>query len=268
MLRILLVLGLLALIALLLYFLLLMGIARRPGFVATRTWECVGRLLGGAGVAGLLLIIASLLLPLVLPQRAGPLALLQVFAPYLTLLALLVVPLALVYRSRLLRILLMACTAIALLRCPPALTFPVAEQSEGKRLTVFHWNVLNDGPERQERRLRPLLVARPADVVVLAEAYWDWMRRDPVITSRYPYQYVHTEQAASGLVVLSAIPVLHSGVVENPPGVRGWPRVVWIRLDLGVDRQCSLWRRIQNPRTPRTGCVHCSRVMTRASVIT
>lgn len=98
---------------------------------------------------------------------------------------------------------------------------------------MFHWNVAIDGPEQQRRRLEPVLAARPADVVVLPETYWGWMREDPTISRLYPYQLVHTEQASSGLVLLSAYPFLEADVARNPPDARGWPRLVWARLDLG-----------------------------------
>jgi len=143
------------------------------------------------------------------------------------------VPLAFVTRYRWLWMLLGLCLGAALLRSPPSLGRLIVPHGHAAQLTVFHWNVAIDGPERQQGRLRPVLAARPGDVVVLPERYWGWMRTDPMISRLYPYQLVHTEQASSGLVLLSTFPFLEADVARNPPGAEGWPRLLWARLDLG-----------------------------------
>ena len=233
MLRLLSSLGLIALFALLGYAVLLWCLAYRPSWLAARSWQRIGQALVGMAGLGLLAIIAALALPVVFPQASGPPALLQVLAPYLALPALLVFPLAFVARRRWLWLLLALCGAVALVRSPPSIGALLPRPAAEAQLTVFHWNVAIDGEERQRSRLGPILAARPADIVVLPEAYWGWMRDDPTISSLYPYQMVHTEQASSGLVLLSAYPFLEADVARNPPGVRGWPRLLWARLDLG-----------------------------------
>ena len=71
-----------------------------------------------------------------------------------------------------------------------------------------------------------VLATKPAGIVVLEETYWEWMRSDPVVSKLYPYQFNHTIQASSGLVLLSSYPVLAHGVAERPRLSRGWPRLV------------------------------------------
>jgi vancomycin resistance protein VanJ len=227
--------GLGALIALVAYALLLLGLAFRPRLLSPRIWSRIAGVLHWAALLGVVAVVVALVGSALLPQRAGPLALLQVLAPYLVLPALLVVPLAFILPSRSLGLVLGLCLAVALLRTPPSLGGLTAPRAAEAQLTIFHWNATNDGPERQQRRLRPILAARPADIVVLPETYWGWLREDPAITRHYPYQMVHTEQATSGLVLLSAFPFLEADVARNPPGVRGWPRLVWARLDLWGD---------------------------------
>ena len=233
MLRLLNSLGLIALFALLGYATLLWCLAYRPGLLAARSWQRIGHLLVALASLGLILIIAVLALPVVFTQTSGPPALLQALAPYLALPALIVFPLAFVARNRWLWLLLALCGALALVRSPPSLGALLPRPAVEAQLTVFHWNVAIDGEERQRSRLGPILAARPADIMVLPEAYWGWMRDDPTISSLYPHQMVHTEQASSGLVLLSAYPFLEADVARNPPGVRGWPRLLWARLDLG-----------------------------------
>lgn len=233
MLRLINTLGLIALLALFSYPALLWCLAYRPGWLLARSWQRISQLLAGMAGLGLLLIIAALALPAIFRQASGPPALLQVLAPYLALPALLIFPLAFVARSRWLWLLLALCGVVAIMRSPPSLGALLPHPESESLITVFHWNVAIDGEERQRSRLQPLLAMRPADIVVLPEAYWGWMRTDSTIAKLYPYQLVHTEQASSGLVLLSAFPFLEADVARNPPGARGWPRLLWARLDLG-----------------------------------
>lgn len=210
-----------------------------------------------------MLLLGLSLLHLVFPQRAGWAALTQIFAPYLFLPLLLLAPLAFLRGAPLLRLALVACLVLAGLRFSPPLRLSSPTPAPGaSEVAVLNWNVgrnwragqrdgtmLVSAEEAQAARVRPLLATRPADIVVLEEAYWAWLRRDPDVARHYPHQLVHTEQASSGLVLLSAFPFLDRGVAEVPREQRGWPRLLWARLDLGRGR--TLLVVAAHPEAPR-----------------
>jgi endonuclease/exonuclease/phosphatase (EEP) superfamily protein YafD len=179
---------------------------------------------------------------LVAPQRSGWLALSQVLAPFIFLPLILVLPFAIINNTHLLRALLLACIACAIFSFFPPLNFIAPTQtSTSTQLKVLQWNVnVCCGSERQAARVRPVLETSNADIIVLQEAYWQWMREDPTISRRYPYQLNHTSQASSGLVVLSRFPIMEGAGAPQRPGTRGWPRIVWARLDLGSQRELLL----------------------------
>jgi endonuclease/exonuclease/phosphatase (EEP) superfamily protein YafD len=114
----------------------------------------------------------------------------------------------------------------------------------------MNWNVTASPERNQIVRLAPLLQADLADVIVLQEAYWGWLRTDSTIQALYPHQFVHTQQASSGLIVLSRYPVLEHGTGSQLPNVEGFPRLVWAKLDVG--RSTPLWIVAAHPESPYT----------------
>lgn len=234
------------LVAALLYPATILGLFIAQRRLSPRRWRGVARVVALLAATCPAILLGLSAVQLVSPRREGPLALAQVVAPHLFLPLLLLLPLALLRGTRGLRLALAACLVVFGARFPPPLGLRVPAAPPGApRVTVLNWNVgrywrpgsvPSSAAEAQAARVRPLLAASPADVVVLEEAYWGWLRRDPDVRARYPHQLVHTEQASSGLVLLSARPFLASGVSQVPPDRSGWPRLLWARLDLGGGR--------------------------------
>lgn len=174
----------------------------------------------------------------VLPQRNGLLAVTQVIAPYLFLPCLLAVPFALTRYAGWLRWSLVACLILFGLRFMlPILHAPTINKTSTPPITVLNWNVAVSNEEDQRMRLQSVLRSRPADIVVLEEAYWEWLRRDPVIARLYPYQINHTREASSGLVLLSSYPFTEAAGADRRPGIRGWPRMIWAEIRINPQQQ-------------------------------
>ncbi len=206
-------------------------------------------------------LLALCLTHSIAPHRGGLVALSQVVAPYLFVPLVLLAPLAFLGEARVLRWALGLCLLAFLLRFSPS---PLArlrrwaatpEEHGSPRITVVNWNAQNWGPADQEFRLRRVLMAEQAGIVVLEVTYWEWLRRDPAIRKRYPYQLNHTSQASSGLVLLSSYPILRNGVPEQPREVRGWPRLIWAKLDLGGGRQLTVVA--AHPESPYSSMGNC-----------
>jgi len=186
------------------------------------------------------------------PQRSGLLALTQVFAPYLFLPLLLLVPLMFMRGAAALRIVLGLCLLLYCVQFMPVrvpVTLKERAAPGALHVEVMNWNVQNSIQLDSIGRVRPVLVKKPADVVALEESYWEWMDRDPELKRLYPYRLVHTTQASSGLVLLSSYPIIEHAVPELPPNVRGWPRLIKARLDLGGGRTLTVVA--AHPEAPR-----------------
>ena len=87
----------------------------------------------------------------------------------------------------------------------------------------------------QISRARDILLAKPADIVVLEEAYWRWIENDPALTVLYPHRRALYYNGETGLVVLSTYPILHDDVPQpqNGAAAQKHPRQIVARLDVG-----------------------------------
>jgi endonuclease/exonuclease/phosphatase (EEP) superfamily protein YafD len=172
------------------------------------------------------------------PQRDGPLALAQVFAPWLFLPLLALLPHAVLLRDRALVTALAGALLAFAVQLGPAF-MPAGRPSPEPRsvpVRVASWNVLGDNdPARVVATVRDL----DADVVGLIEvtpAQAAALAADPGVRSRF--RAVLLEPAA-GRALLSRRPVLASGIrfdVAARPG----SAVLWARLDLGSGRALSV----------------------------
>lgn len=185
------------------------------------------------------LLLAMSVLHLLLPQRTGLLAITQIFAPYLFLPLLLLLPLALVRSARALRISLALCGLIFLLRFTPRLIAPqVSDTPTGLRLNVMTWNVEGGG---QRDEIHTALTAKQADVVALQEVYWDWIQDDPILAGRYPYRFgLPPRDAFSGMLLLSVYPIVEQRVPDFSPDLWRYPRLLQARIDLGQGRNLQV----------------------------
>ena len=201
-----------------------------------------------------LALVGLTLLSLAAPQRAGAVALAQVFAHFLFAPALLLAPLALRRGMFLLRTALAAAAAVFLLVYPPALNLGApAPPPAPPRLRVLSCNVFVGGVSAGA--LRDAIAAHEPDVVLLQELLWEEIAGDPALAARYPHQLLRPGQTAPSLAILSRHPIVEWGVPELPG--RGWDmeRVVWARLDLG-GRTVAVVN--AHPIPPRTGGEGCS----------
>jgi endonuclease/exonuclease/phosphatase family metal-dependent hydrolase len=223
---------------LLLYPLTLVGLPILWRLLPEKAWRRVSKTWAYAAAIYPLLLLGLMLIHAAFPRRSGYLALSQALAPYLFLPLLLLLPFGILRHARVLRWSLAACAVVFLVRfgwnAPAALVRAVVpDHPHGPRVEVLNWNTQNSPPSEQQARVRQVLATKPAGIVVLEETYWEWMRDDPLVSKLYPYQFNHTIQASSGLVLLSSYPVLAHGVAEIPRTSRGWPRLVWARVDVG-----------------------------------
>lgn len=188
-----------------------------------------------AGYPVLLVLLTGV--QLLAPQRSGPLALTQVFAPWLFLPLLFLLPFALALRDRALA----GALALALLAFGAHLgpefvpSRPPAAEPGAVPVRVTSWNVLlSNSPIRVTDTVR----AFDADVVGLIEVtrrQADALRADPYVRARFRTVLLRPE---AGRALLSRYPVLDSGLREDPGGRPG-TATLWARLHLGGGRQLT-----------------------------
>ena len=188
---------------------------------------------------------------LVAPQRTGLLALAQVFAPFLYLPLLLLLPFAFARHATGLRVLMLASVVVFAARHLPLPNFGAAPQvPAGPRISVLSWNVFI-GNHRYDN-FREVLLKRPADVVLLQESDWDSVGEDDAVARLYPYRLTGESDAAPGMALLSAYPVLEHGTLDGERTLFDIPRLLWARLDLGAGRSVTVVS--AHPMSPyRTG---------------
>ena len=206
------------------------------------------RLLNALAVDYALFLIGLSLIHLIWPQRAGVLALTQIFAPYLFL-PLLVLGLPAWPRGpRAVRITLLACALVFVLRFPPHLSALTARQGEGLTFTAMSWNVEYGG--RQDA-IRAALLAASADIVTLQETHTAWIEQDNALTQRYPYRHLLPswwENAVGGMALLSRYPIRQQGALDQGSHAWPWPPLVWAWLDLGQGRMLRVF--VAHPQPP------------------
>lgn len=223
--------------------------------LSKRGWSMIIQILVPLAALYPIVVLILSVAQMLAPRRAGLLALSQVLAPYLFLPLLLWLPFTLFRGTRLLRWLLALCACVAVLRFIPPLHQPKVARPEDVVVQAMTWNVGMTGPADQERRVRALLEKQDTDIVALQESYWEWLAADPTLSKRYVTQLKHTPQASSGLVLLSTYIAIEHGVLENPPELRGWPRVVWARLD--VEGKEELLVIAAHPESPYSSIGRC-----------
>ena len=163
------------------------------------------------GIVACLVVLALALVNVLQPQRDGFLALTQVFAPYLSLALLLFLPLALLRgsRARLLRMLLLACTVVFVVRFVPGMVALPRDADPGAlQVPVSTWNL-------ELGQADPAIVVdtireMPAGLVGLEELtprHADAIAADPAIRSLFPYQVLKPRGGSTGLGLLSSWPI-------------------------------------------------------------
>lgn len=200
---------------------------------------------------GFLLVLS--LVQVVFPQRNGPLAFSQIFAPYLFLPLLLLLPLAFGRKTLALRLLLVVCALVWLGRFMPPLHLTTPQVSPGAtQLSVLTWNLLYDGASAEAQTL---LRSRPADIVALQESYGEWLADDEVIARHYPYQLRFERHLLRDLVLLSAYPIIASSTPNISQDSEEIAQLLWAKVDLGGGRSLTVFNgHPYRPRAWRLGC--------------
>ena len=197
-------------------------------------------------------LVLLTLAALIAPQREGPLALTQVFAHFLFLPALLLVPLALRRGRFFLRLALVAAVASFLLVYPPALRLGAPAAPATPELTILQWNLYVGGVPPSELR-RAMEQYRP-DVVTLQESDWEAIADDSAIMAEYPYRLLDPANTAPGLAILSRLPIVESGVPQRDDAAWDMPRIVWARLQVEGRTVTLVNAHPIPPRTFDEGC--------------
>ncbi|MEP6775226.1 MAG: hypothetical protein ABJA50_06470, partial [Chloroflexota bacterium] len=168
------------------------------------------------------LIILAALYPLFLlflslvnmldPKRMGLLGLSEVFAPYLFLPLLLLVPLLLIRGAAILRVLLVLCAIVYVVRFPPKLIIAAPTGTPGAmHLSVLSWNTRFGG---QYEQVMAVLRSKPAAIVGLVEADWNGLSTDPELAALYPNRWgVEAAGPVSGQMLLTVYPILEKGIL-------------------------------------------------------
>ena len=184
-------------------------------------------------------LLALTAVTFVAPQRTGLLALAEVFAPFLFVPLVLLVPFALARQATGLRVLMVASVLVFAARHMPLPSFGAgAETPAGERISVLSWNVFIGN--RQYEGFREVLLERPADVVVIQESAWAALSDDEAIAGVYPHRLTAANDVPPGMALLSAYPVLEHGTLDGERTLFDIPRLLWARLDLGEGRSVTV----------------------------
>jgi endonuclease/exonuclease/phosphatase family metal-dependent hydrolase len=194
----------------------------------------VRRIRRWAPVAYPVLLVVLTAVQQVFPQRSGPLALAQVFAPWLFVPLLFLLPFAVSLRDRALAGALgLAVLAFGLHLGPSYVPRHVA--AAGTPVRVVSWNVLLTNPSV---RVADTVRGFDGDVVGLVEVTFRQsaaLKGDPYLRQRYRTVLLHPEV---GRALYSRYPLLDSGTLQDPAGRPG-SALLWARLDLGGGRELT-----------------------------
>lgn len=165
---------------------------------------------------------------MLVPQRAGPVAVFAVVAPFiLAAIVVLLLPLAVLRRDALLAAAVAACSlAGALAYATPPVP---AGATSGSSITIMTWNLHGERPA--EVGLQQALDRWSPDVIVLQES-----RTEDVVAFLPDDMTILTFPDAAtppGMLIASRPPILDRGEVTEPLAVWDRPRAFWIEVDMG-----------------------------------
>ncbi|MDQ3928625.1 MAG: endonuclease/exonuclease/phosphatase family protein [Chloroflexota bacterium] len=169
---------------------------------------------------------------IVAPQRSGVLALTQIFAPYLFVPLVVLVPLAFLRGAMPLRVALVLCVVAFGLRFMPRVAPPDIEPTAGGlQITALTWNVEVGGDPAAIRRM---LLAKQPDIAAFEEVDWRALESDPELARLYPHSVFQPPyDATSGMALLSKFPIIEAGVPQIDSSLWERPRMLRARLDVG-----------------------------------
>jgi endonuclease/exonuclease/phosphatase family metal-dependent hydrolase len=183
-------------------------------------------------------LVLLTLVQVIAPQRNGPLALTEVFAPWLFLPLLVLLPFAWALRDRTLVVALaLAAVTFAVHLGPALVPGPRPQPPAGAMpVRVASWNIYIRNPAA---RVVDAVQSLDADVVGLVEVNPRQAARldaNPALRARYR-TVLMVPEANRGL--LSRYPLIDSGVREDG-SARAGSGLLWARLDLGGGRRLTV----------------------------
>jgi endonuclease/exonuclease/phosphatase family metal-dependent hydrolase len=188
----------------------------------TRSSPWVGRLAVIAAAYPWSLVVLTAI-HILAPARNGPLALTEVFAPHLFLAVVLLIPLAALARSRVLRGGIVVVLVLSFARFGsnvislPA-TAPFADETVA---TVLSWNL--EAGEAAGADLLDVLHTTDADIVALQELTPDHaaaIERDAEVRTRFPSRVLAPKAGVAGIGLLSRWPVVRAAATTEPVSMR------------------------------------------------
>jgi len=179
------------------------------------------RIAGGLAGAVAVAILGLLAIHLVAPQRTGTLALTLIAEPYLALVALLAVPVALRRWPRWPLVVAATLIVFSVLRYGPTLVSLPAPAVSGDSLAVVTWNILADGSGTP--RLLGGLARVEADLVGIEELHnagATAIESDQTLTERYPHRVLRPDWSVLGIGLLSRHAIVEHETWTDPPLMR------------------------------------------------
>jgi endonuclease/exonuclease/phosphatase (EEP) superfamily protein YafD len=172
----------------------------------------------------------------VLRPESGPLGVVQIMAPHLAMLGLVLVPLALLGRTRAGAIAIIALGLVSAIRFGGDwISLPASIPAPDRlRLEVVTWNL--EVGSRPGTDSAAMIRAHPADIVALQELRPDAaeaIEADPEITARYRYRQLVPRADVGGMGVLSRVPI-------SEPTFGLDPILQTATIDLGDGRRLAL----------------------------
>jgi vancomycin resistance protein VanJ len=175
------------------------------------------------GIVACLGVLGLSVVSVVAPRRDGILALAQVFAPYLFLALLVLLPFALLRgrEARMLRLLLAVSAVVFLVRFLPAsVALPRSLEPGALAIPVATWNLElgQADPAVVVETIRQL----PDGLVGLEELtprHADPIAADPAIRLRFPYQALRPRGGSDGLGLLSSWPIADGWTFRYDPPI-------------------------------------------------
>lgn len=173
---------------------------------------------------------------IVLRPEDGPLGVLQIVAPHLAVLGLVLLPLCLLERRRAsLAVAVLLIVAVGVRFGDDWVSLPAAAPSPGaSRLAVETWNL--EAGARSGSTTVAFLRAHPADVIGLQELEPETaaaIEADADLVARYPYRELQPLEGVVGLGILSRYPL-------SAPRFDLQPALQEVTLDLGDGRRVAV----------------------------
>lgn len=187
-----------------------------------------------ASIVPLLLLLLSGLHTFA-PRGDGFLALTQIFAPYLFVAVVPLIPLLRSPRRHLLRLGVLACLLVFCVRFGSSLvSMPPRETPNAKQLSALTWNL--ELINQELVTIRGALNQSSADIVGLQELTYAQARAidgDVELRQRYPFHVLDPRPGVRGMGLLSRYPIVAQDQEAAAPRR-------WFRLDLGAGRTITV----------------------------